>query len=75
MPDSGVWVCAMGLRALPPRNPGGWRQRFLLEKKHQETFTTWRKSPASLDPNCKSFLLLFFKKEGLASAIDAAEPA
>jgi FtsP/CotA-like multicopper oxidase with cupredoxin domain len=38
---------------------------FFFEKKNQKTFVRWCALPASLAPSGKSFLLLFFKKEGL----------
>jgi hypothetical protein len=40
---------------------------FFFEKKNQKTFTPLRALPASRAPTVKSFLLLFFKKEGLPS--------
>jgi hypothetical protein len=42
---------------------------FFFEKKSQETFSSWHTRPISnlpRKPTGKSFLLLFFKKEGLA---------
>jgi hypothetical protein len=43
-------------------------KQFFFEKKNQKTFESWaelfRKDRSQM---CKSFLLLFFKKEGLAS--------
>jgi hypothetical protein len=44
------------------------RKRFFFEKKNQKTSESWaepiRKGRGQI---CKSFLLLFFKKEGLAA--------
>jgi len=43
---------------------------FFFEKKNQKTFSSWHTGPISnltRMPTGKSFLLLFFKKEGLAS--------
>jgi hypothetical protein len=40
---------------------------FFFEKKNQKTFTPLRAPPASRASRVKSFLLLFFKKEGLSS--------
>jgi hypothetical protein len=43
-------------------------KQFFFEKKNQRTFESWVE-PTWRDRSqiCKSFLLLFFKKEGLAS--------
>jgi len=40
---------------------------FFFEKKNQKTSIPLRALPASRVPTGKSFLLLFFKKEGLPS--------
>jgi peptide/nickel transport system permease protein len=40
---------------------------FFFEKKNQKTFIPLRTLPARRAPSVKSFLLLFFKKEGLPS--------
>jgi len=40
---------------------------FFFEKKNQKTFVPWRMRVDRLSFICKSFLLLFFKKEVLAS--------
>jgi hypothetical protein len=42
---------------------------FFFEKKNQKTFASWRIFVARDAPNTKSFLLLFFKKEGLPSCL------
>ncbi len=47
------------------------RKQFFFEKKNQKTFFPLRTLPASLAPNNKSFLLLFFKKEDLPSYLVA----
>jgi hypothetical protein len=40
------------------------RKRFFFEKKKQKTFGTWRaRQFGAAAPRCKSFLVLFFKKE------------
>jgi hypothetical protein len=42
---------------------------FFFEKKHQKTFATWPRSIREHRSQIiKSFLLLFFKKEGLPSS-------
>jgi hypothetical protein len=38
---------------------------FFFEKKNQKTFTSFAYLGTSARQNTKSFLLLFFKKEGL----------
>jgi hypothetical protein len=44
------------------------RKRFFFEKKNQKTFANLASVyPEEPQPTIKSFLLLFFKKEGLAS--------
>jgi hypothetical protein len=53
------------------------KEVFFFEKKNQKTFVHgvgghWRKS--MLEASDKSFLLLFFKKEGLPFVIDAKAP-
>jgi hypothetical protein len=40
---------------------------FFFEKKNQKTFAPLRVLPARRGKTVKSFLLLFFKKEGLPS--------
>jgi hypothetical protein len=40
---------------------------FFFEKKNQKTFGHWRTPLERLSATCKSFLLLFFKKEALPS--------
>jgi hypothetical protein len=44
------------------------RKQFFFEKKNQKTFGFWRALPVRFAPIRKSFLLLFFKKEGLPSS-------
>jgi hypothetical protein len=45
------------------------RQHFFFEKKKQKTFGYLASAfPGGLSPVCKSFLVLFFKKEPLAFA-------
>jgi len=43
------------------------RKQFFFEKKNQKTFAHWHTMPDKLSPIIKRFLLLFFKKEVLAS--------
>jgi hypothetical protein len=38
---------------------------FFFEKKNQKTFTLGARGATGADRRCKSFLLLFFKKEVL----------
>jgi hypothetical protein len=52
-----------------PGASGEERKQFFFEKKNQKTFTSlgplYQERPK---PTCKSFLLLFFKKEDLSFA-------